>query len=89
MGPSGGELEVMNVKLSIPEGALDRDTTITIAISNNKSDRPKLKNDQSFVGPVVHCLPHGLRFNKPVTLLFHYSQVTIDETPCNMNVLCR
>ncbi|KAI0235002.1 hypothetical protein LSAT2_014615 [Lamellibrachia satsuma] len=91
-GPAGATLEAMNVSLIIPPGALDRKITVTLVISGNKSDLPQFKNgqlndDERLVGPVVHCLPHGLHFKKPVTLLFDCSHTSV--LPPKLQVWCR
>ena len=78
---------MMNVSLKIPPGALERDIAITLAISGNTSDLPQLDDDQRLVGPIVHCLPHGLHFKKSVTLSFDYSHTAV--VPPNMQVWCR
>ncbi|KAI0230594.1 hypothetical protein LSAT2_019088 [Lamellibrachia satsuma] len=72
VGPEGATLHVRNVSFTIPAGALEKKVIITIVISCKKSDEPKLKDDQRFIGPVVYCLPHGLSFKRPVTLQFNY-----------------
>ena len=59
---------MMNIMLSIPKDAVDEDVKIKIGVSHNDQDRPPLKQDYSVVGPIFHCLPHGLQFRKPVAL---------------------
>ncbi|KAI0213683.1 hypothetical protein LSAT2_001257 [Lamellibrachia satsuma] len=90
-GRAGAALEEMNVSVTVPPGALERNITVTLVISGNKSDLPQFKNgqlndDQRLVGPVVHCLPHGLHFKKPVTLLFDCSHTAV--LPPNLQVWC-
>ena len=83
-GPEGSNVQVKNVSLTIPPDALEKELTITIAISWNRSDLPKLDDGQFLVGPVVHCLPHGLYFKRPVKLSFQCEQKVMD-----MQVLSR
>ncbi|KAI0219723.1 hypothetical protein LSAT2_028753 [Lamellibrachia satsuma] len=77
-GPEGSNVQVKNVSLTIPPDALEKELTITIAISWNRSDLPKLDDGQFLVGPVVHCLPHGLYFKRPVKLSFQCEQKVMD-----------
>jgi len=78
---------VRNVSLTIPPNALPHELTLTLAISCNTSDVPDLSDNQHLVGPVVHCLPHGLEFNKPVTLSFH--DLNVREKSCKILVKYR
>ena len=89
MGPAGGKLQVEIVTLVIPEGALDRKLTVTLAISYNQTDMPHCNDDQRLTGPVIHLLPHGLRFKKPATLSFDISSTAALRGSPNMQVLCR
>ena len=81
---------MMNTMLSIAKDAVDKDVTIKIGVSHNDQDRPPLKQDYSVVGPIIHCLPHGLQFRKPVSLSFgcnlHLAET--DVSP-NLQVLYR
>ena len=67
-----------NVSLTIPPDVLKKVLAITIAISWNRSDLPKLDDGQFLVGPVVHCLPHGLYFKRSVKLPFYYEREKSD-----------
>ena len=89
VGPTGANIEATNISLKIPQDALDSEVTITLAISWNKADLPRLQDDQRLVGPIIHCLPHGLRFKKPVTLSFDYSHAAVLQGQPNMHVWCR
>ena len=80
VGPEGCCIHVRNVSLTIPKGALEKERTISIAFSYNTSDQPKLPYNQLLVGPVVHCLPHGLSFKQPVTLSFDYNPEAVQES---------
>lgn len=51
----GGALKLGRMTLSFPPGALAEDTRITMSLTDRKSLR-------------VELLPHGIRFQKPVTL---------------------
>ncbi|KAI0226068.1 hypothetical protein LSAT2_023224 [Lamellibrachia satsuma] len=87
VGPEGCFIRVRNVSLTIPKGALEKERTISIAFSYNTSDRPKLPYNQLLVGPVVHCLPHGMAFKHCVTLSFDYDPEAVQESS-KMLVLC-
>ena len=88
VGKEGASLRVRNVSLTIPQGAIDKEITITLAISENAFDIPKSSGSRVFVGPVVHCLPHGLYFKRLVKLAFDYSPEEVQE-PSKMLVLYR
>ena len=87
VGQDGAKLQVRNISLTVPPGALMEECTITVAISCNPSDIPKLPDNQHLVGPVVHFLPHGLKFQQPVTLSFH--GITVMQESSKMLVLHR
>ena len=70
-GLNGCNVQVEDVSLSIPPGALENEITVTLGISWGKSDVSTMSRDQVLVGPVVHCLPNDLHFNRPVKLSFH------------------
>ena len=90
VGPAGGVLQVLTIVLSIPEGALTEDVAITIIVSTNKHDTPSLKDDQCLAGPIIHCLPHGLRFQKTVALTFGYNEhLAATQADANLMVMCR
>ncbi|MGE3537813.1 MAG: hypothetical protein AB7N91_10320 [Candidatus Tectimicrobiota bacterium] len=61
---------VQGLRLLIPPGALDRDTTLTITEANNPQNVPALLSQ---VGSIVDILPDGLLFAVPVTLTFPYN----------------
>ncbi|KAI0236990.1 hypothetical protein LSAT2_012501 [Lamellibrachia satsuma] len=89
VGPAGGVLQVLTIVLSIPEGALTEDVAITIVVSTNKHDTPSLKDDQCLAGPIIHCLPHGLRFQKTVALSFGYNEhLAATQAEANLMVMC-
>ena len=89
VGPAGGILRVMNIILSIPKDAVDKDVTIKIAISHNDQDRPP-QESYCVVGPVIHCLPHGFQFRKPVALSFGCnSHLAAPKAAANLQVLHR
>ena len=89
VGPKGDTLHLENVALVIPEGALDRELTVTLAISCNAADMPKLSDGRCLLGPVIHCLPHGLHFDKPATLSFDYYCTAELQNPPDTQVWCR
>ena len=77
-----------NISLTIPPGALEEQLTITMAISYNEEDLPKLPDKQLLVGPVVHCLWHGLEFKRPIKLSFDYGPEAV-QASSKMLVLYR
>ena len=77
-----------NISLTIPQGALEEELTITMAISSNEEDLPKLPDNQHLVGPVVHCLWHGLEFKQAVKLSFDYDPEAV-QVSSKMLVLHR
>ena len=95
VGRKGATFEVMNVSLEIPPEALERKVTITLVISCNESDLSRLTahlndDDKRLVGPVIDCLPRGLKFKKPVMLSFDYGQAgQAAIVPPNMHIWCR
>jgi len=60
-----GELAVASAKLSVPEGALDKDTTLTVE-TKAASDYPKAS--EAALKEVYDFGPDKLKFNKDVTL---------------------
>ena len=80
IGHNGKTVCMGDVSLTIPEGALEHEITITIGISQNPSDLPELRPNQAVVGPVVHCLPHGLSFKQPVTLSIDCDPEVVQES---------
>ena len=80
IGYNGKTVRIGDVSLTIPEGALEHEITITIGISQDPSDRPELQANQALVGPVVLCLPHGLSFKRPVTLSIDCDPEVVQES---------
>ena len=76
--------------MSIAKDAFDKDITIKIAVSHNGQDRPPQNEDYKVVGPIIHCLPHGLQFRKPLALSFgcNLHLAAPDASP-NLQVLYR
>ncbi|MEW6558500.1 MAG: hypothetical protein AB1349_14320, partial [Elusimicrobiota bacterium] len=79
IGTSGGTLEVTDpnnplygTKLEIPEGALSKNTIITI--SENISNISLPSTDYQKVGKVIDLQPNGLNFSLPVTITLPYEQ---------------
>ena len=90
VGQAGGNFQVMNIFLSIPKDAVDKDVTIQIAVSHNDQDRPPVNQSYSVVGPVIHCLPHGLHFKKTVALLFGCNlHLATQNPPPDLQVIYR
>lgn len=61
----GGEVKLGAAKLSIPGGALDADTTVTVASTKPSSDLPDASSVQ---GLVYDFGPTGTTFSKPVAM---------------------
>jgi hypothetical protein len=76
IGYKGGVLYLdnMGISLHIPEGAVKRgDTKLVVLVLNwDLSDNPEMKKEQSLVSPVVYVGPHGLKLEKPCTLIFRH-----------------
>lgn len=76
IGHKGGVLYLdnMGISLHIPEGAVKRgDTKLVVLVLNwDLSDNPEMKKEQSLVSPVVYVGPHGLKLEKPCTLIFRH-----------------
>ena len=90
VGQAGGIFHVMNIILTIPKDAVDKDVTFKIAVSHNDQDRPPVNQSYSVVGPVIHCLPHGLHFKKTVALSFGCNlHLSTQNPPPNLQVLHR
>ena len=79
VGQDGATLQVRSVSLTVPPGALTVERTLTVAISDNVSDIPKLPDNQHLIGPVVHLLPHGLKFQQLVTLSIHGLDIMLES----------
>ena len=88
VGPTGGVLQVMNITMCVPENAVDKQQDIIIGISQNAADQPTLDGKHSLASPVIHCLPHGTRFRRPVALSFGYNAYYTENEMCKLTVLC-
>ena len=88
VGPTGGVLQVMNITMCVPENAVDKPQDIIIGISQNAADQPTLDGKHSLASPVIHCLPHGTRFRRPVALSFGYNAYYTENEMCKLTVLC-
>lgn len=66
---SSGSSTIAGTTLLIPAGALDRDTTITIA----PAPAPIAATGETAVGPTVRFEPDGLVFLKPATLTLPFT----------------
>ena len=78
---SGGTIASADGKLEIefPNGALAADDTITI--------QPITNNCPGGIGPAYRLGPNGSKFNKPVTLKFHYDDSVLNSTLPNYMLL--
>lgn len=74
VGHEGGmiTLKKIGIKLIIPEGALPqgKNETIYVALMENDRDLPHLEGNLTLISPVIMCGPPGLKFEKPVMLIF-------------------
>jgi len=66
MGAAGGDVQVSDIKLSFPEGALSADTVITI--NKGYAVNPIPVNGAEDVGEMYEFLPSGLSFEKAVEI---------------------
>ena len=80
VGQDGATLQVRSISLTVPPGALPVERTLTVGISDNTSDIPELPDNQHLIGPVVHLLPHGLKFQQPVALAFHGLDIMLESS---------
>ena len=77
IGSEGGVLEVDDVTLTIPPGALASDVEIGIALSSGLIRQPN--GNLSLSSPLITLTPHGQVFNTPVSLSFPYG--ILEENP--------
>ena len=78
IGVDGGEVGDENASISIPEGALDSDTTITVKYLSNKedvSDGPMF----GFAG-AVEFGPSGTKFKKTAEVMIKLTEISENET---------
>jgi hypothetical protein len=67
IGAAGGTLNGPDgTQVVVPAGALDQPTTISI--SRSSVGAPATLPEDNQAGPIYEFLPHGLVFNKPVTI---------------------
>lgn len=71
---SGGVLELLDIKLVVPSGALTEDTLITLGVTWRFSVYPKLSKSSAMLSPVVVCQP-SIVFRKPVHLSFPHCAI--------------
>jgi hypothetical protein len=64
------KLRPLDVVMSVPAGALEGQTAISLGVSWNKADAPLLASNQSLVSPVIVCEPTKITFLKPVAISF-------------------
>ncbi|XP_077979479.1 UNC5C-like protein [Glandiceps talaboti] len=77
-------LNLMGISLTVPPGAIEKghQETIFLILSWDFSDYPDLQDDQCLVSAVIHCGPHGLKFQKQCTLAFQHCAA--DTTQVNI-----
>ncbi|XP_072017192.1 uncharacterized protein [Amphiura filiformis] len=85
IGPEEGTLGFDDniAQLSIPPGALEKPTQITLSIVSPETDHPPL-GDKFIIAPIVRLEPDGLQFLRPVTLTLKHAAV--DLTLKNLEV---
>ena len=83
IGPAGGIVEVTNassplygVKVVVPAGALDNDTTITITQSVIE---PAIPDTAAKVSKIVSLNPDGIIFNTPVSVTIPYNDTGVAD----------
>jgi hypothetical protein len=68
IGPNGGLIETAEgISISIPDGALDKNTVITV--------EPISTTNPAGIGQSFRLLPHGTKFAKPIEMTFSYAAV--------------
>ncbi|MGV3556848.1 hypothetical protein [Larkinella arboricola] len=74
IGPEGGTLATTDgrVQLTIPAGAVDKATTISI--------QPISNHTPNGVGASYRFLPDGLQFSKPAVLTFQYTDFDVKDS---------
>ncbi|MGA0555430.1 hypothetical protein ACO2Q8_02185 [Larkinella sp. VNQ87] len=81
IGPEGGSLATADgrVQLTIPAGAVDKATAISIQPISNHTPHG--------VGTAYRFLPDGLQFSKPAVLTFQYTDADVsDSAPSSLGV---
>ena len=76
---NGGRLEVSGVTLSVPEGALDSSTLLTVGVIWEKKYYPALNKKQSLLSPIILCQPCGVKFNTDVRLTIPHCAANIKD----------
>ena len=57
------------ISLTIPEGAVSKETKFEICLSLSlDDDHPELEEGHTLICPIVKCQPHGIHFLKPAKL---------------------
>lgn len=67
-------LDNMGISLHVPEGAIEPGKTqlIVLVLNWDLTDNPSMLKEESLVSPVVYVGPHGVKLNKPCTLIFRH-----------------
>ncbi|MFH1772223.1 MAG: SpvB/TcaC N-terminal domain-containing protein [Candidatus Omnitrophota bacterium] len=88
IGPEGGEVtsECGMIKLIIPEGALTDPARIEL-LALSESDLEDVVRDEKVLLSAVECKPHGLKFNRPATLIYSLKQAEVPGTPVELGLL--
>ena len=77
--------------LHVPAGALNTPVTIKLQILQEHLHIPVQKGGKILLSPVVSCEPHGLKFQRPVTLTIAHCAYITDKSwnySVSTQVLC-
>lgn len=78
IGVTGGNISSSDgrIKITVPAGALDAETTLTIQPISNKMEQG--------IGKAYRLGPHSITFNKPVSITFQYADGEINGTTAEL-----
>ena len=83
IGPSGRTVEVTNpssplygVRVEVPAGALEADTTITV---NQVVSEPQIPETADKVSKIISLKPNGIVFNVPATITIPYDDTNVSD----------
>jgi len=87
IGPDGGEVSSLDgrVKVVIPQGALTAAQQVKV-LTVDKDTLEGAKPSGTSLLSVVDCKPHGLVFNKPVSIIYSLAQAEIPGTPVELGL---
>ena len=79
VGEQGGILSIGGAVLLIPQGSLKYIVRITLGVLKSFENTTDFDSDETPLSPIVSCEPHGLIFNKPVTLTIPHCAYNVEE----------